>query len=280
MARKRMTQLFPFLYPLRKAQRKFCFYTRMRLDSNRYAHIHSRQALPHQVFCAAFPLDSQGGGYGKAHNVRLAARPVDGIVIRPGETFSLWRLIRHADRHEAYCDGPCLVDGKLVNRPGGGLCLLSALLYWAFLHTPLQIIERHPHDFKAYPQPGIPLGADAAVSEGWLDLKIYNATLFTYHVALHADLFALHVSLTVDTPQMHRYTPDVCAVCQQQTGDDTFQMYDVYRVMTDVRTGRQVDRTYVLSDCYRLTCAPVPCRPRPDNRLFGNVPAEGIRAVP
>lgn len=32
VARKRLTQRFPFLLPLRRWQRKFCFYLKMRLD--------------------------------------------------------------------------------------------------------------------------------------------------------------------------------------------------------------------------------------------------------
>ena len=37
MARKRLTQLFPFLLPLRQWQRKKCCYLKMRLDKNHYA---------------------------------------------------------------------------------------------------------------------------------------------------------------------------------------------------------------------------------------------------
>ncbi|HGC6131589.1 TPA: hypothetical protein ACIZFH_003299, partial [Enterococcus faecium] len=37
MDRKRLTQRFPFLLPMRRAQRKMCFYAGMRFDGCRYA---------------------------------------------------------------------------------------------------------------------------------------------------------------------------------------------------------------------------------------------------
>ena len=37
MARKRLTQVFPFLIPLRVWQRKRCFYLKMRMDGRKYA---------------------------------------------------------------------------------------------------------------------------------------------------------------------------------------------------------------------------------------------------
>ncbi|WP_420794895.1 hypothetical protein [Desulforamulus ruminis] len=37
MKRKRITQLFPFLLPIRRVQRKIIFYTKMHMDRNRYA---------------------------------------------------------------------------------------------------------------------------------------------------------------------------------------------------------------------------------------------------
>ncbi len=37
MRRKRITQLFPFLLPVRRAQRKIIFYAKMYFDQNRYA---------------------------------------------------------------------------------------------------------------------------------------------------------------------------------------------------------------------------------------------------
>ena len=85
----------------------------------------------------------------KVHNLKLAARMLNGVVIRPGETFSFWQLVRHADREEPYRDALTLRDGAIVPEYGGGLCQHSNLLYWMFLHSPLSMVERHAHGIKA-----------------------------------------------------------------------------------------------------------------------------------
>lgn len=46
MSRKRLTQIFPFLLPLRKWQRKKFFYFKMWLDGYRYAQKKSEKTLP------------------------------------------------------------------------------------------------------------------------------------------------------------------------------------------------------------------------------------------
>ena len=50
MSRKRLTQVFPFLLPLRKWQRKKYFYFKMKFDGNRYAKKTSEKLLPNTVF--------------------------------------------------------------------------------------------------------------------------------------------------------------------------------------------------------------------------------------
>ena len=51
MTRLRLTQIAPWLLPLRKKQRLFCFYAKMRLDGRRYATELSAHPLPEQLFC-------------------------------------------------------------------------------------------------------------------------------------------------------------------------------------------------------------------------------------
>ena len=125
----------------------------------------------------------------KIHNLKLAAKTMNRLVILPGETFSFWQLVRLADCNEPYKDGLCLVDGKIRGSYGGGLCLLSDMLFWMFLHTPMMVVERHGHRSEAFPSTtkDLPCGTDAAVSEGWLDLKVCNETENTFQIVLDFD---------------------------------------------------------------------------------------------
>lgn len=195
MAKRRLTQRFPFLLPLRRWQRKQCFYLAMRFDRRHYASECDGTLLPHEVFSASQVMVNEHSGYdicyqyNKVHNLKLAAAGIHGLIIRPGETFSFWMRVRDADRYEPYRDGLVLIDGKITGSYGGGLCQLSNLLYWLFLHSPLTVDERHGHASESVPgaEGDQPFGTDATVSEGWCDLKVTNRTSHTYQISITFD---------------------------------------------------------------------------------------------
>ena len=195
MPRKRVTQIFPWLLPLRIWQRRFCFYTRMCLDGNQYAEVKADPPLPYQLFKTSCPLYNRETGFdmvyqeNKVFNLKLAAATLDRVVIRPDETFSFWKLVRYADRNIPYKDGLTVIDGKLTTASGGGMCQMSNLLFWMFLHTSLTIVERHGHDVKDFPESpsDAPMGVDATVSEGWLYLKVKNDTEISFQISISFD---------------------------------------------------------------------------------------------
>lgn len=195
MTRRRITQIFPWLLPIRRWQRRLCFYAKMQWDGAAYATCREKQELPYLLFTTSCPMYNRETGFdmvyqeNKVFNLKLAAAPLDHLLIRPGETFSFWRLVRHADRDTPYRDGLAEVNGKLTVQKGGGLCQLSNLLCWMFLHTPLTLTERHGHQVKDFPEPpsDAPLGVDATVAEGWLDLRVRNDTDITFQVVISFD---------------------------------------------------------------------------------------------
>lgn len=190
MPRKRLTQVFPGLLSLRKKQRLFCFYLGMRMDGNRYAETREKDTLPHIVYASTCPMYNPDTGFdmiyqeNKVFNIKLAAQELSRVLIRPGETFSFWHLVRWADKRVPYKDALMESDGRLKPLYGGGLCQLSNLLFWLFLHTHLTILERHGHAQKGFPEPqsDAPMGVDATVYEGWLDLKARNDTAYTFQL--------------------------------------------------------------------------------------------------
>lgn len=50
MPRKRITEVLPFLLPLRKWQRKKLFYLKMQMDGSRYAKSKAKALLPYKVY--------------------------------------------------------------------------------------------------------------------------------------------------------------------------------------------------------------------------------------
>lgn len=214
MQRKRITQRFPFLLPIRKWQRKKLFYLTMHFDGNKYARNISDKLLGWKVFETSSLMLNENSGYdmkyqyNKVHNLKLAAKTVDKIRIHPGETFSFWQLVRNADKQERYKDGLNFVGGKIVGAYGGGLCQLSDMLFWLFLHTPLTIIERHGHSVLSFPSTTeeLPCGTDATVNEGWLDLKVKNNTENTFQIKINFDEKYMYGYIYSEKEEPFQYT--------------------------------------------------------------------------
>jgi VanW like protein len=107
---------------------------------------------------------------GKAQNLRIAARRLDGIVVPAGEVFSFWRQLGKATTQRGFVAGRELREGCLVPSVGGGLCQLSNALYELALTTHCEIIERHAHS-RIVPGSAAALGRDATVFWNYLDLR-------------------------------------------------------------------------------------------------------------
>jgi vancomycin resistance protein VanW len=167
----------------------------MRLDKNRYTNSFSKTILPYKVFETISPLYNRKTGFdmvyqeNKVFNLKLAAAKLNTLIIKPGETFSFWMAIRHADKDTPYKDGLTVKDGILTTEYGGGMCQMSNVLFRMFLHTPLTILERHGHNIKEFPAPpsDAPIGIDATVSLGWIDLKVKNTTEYTFQICIAFD---------------------------------------------------------------------------------------------
>src|ERR1700736_2055138 len=77
---------------------------------------------------------------GKVHNLRVALRGLDGVVVPAGETFSFWRQVGRPSRRRGFVEGRELREGCLIPSPGGGLCQLSNALYEAAQRAGFEIV--------------------------------------------------------------------------------------------------------------------------------------------
>lgn len=116
--------------------------------------------------------------YNKIINLRLAADKLSGIIVRPGETLSFWKIVGKPTYRKGYLDGVTLSHGKVIPGCGGGLCQLSNLIYWMTLHTPMTVTERHRHGYDVFPDASRtqPFGSGATCFYPYGDLMITNTT--------------------------------------------------------------------------------------------------------
>ena len=195
MARKRLTQIFPFLLPLRIWQRNQFYRIGMRFDGNKYAKTFGEK-LDYEVCSTKTLMINENSGHdiifqkNKVDNLKIASQTINHILIYPKETFSFYYLSKNSKKYGEYKDGLILVDGKIVAKKGGGLCHLSNLLHYIFLMSPLTVTERHGHKIKSFPNPDKSslLGIDATINEGWLDLRAKNETNDIYQIDISVDV--------------------------------------------------------------------------------------------
>lgn len=124
---------------------------------NEFATTIDRETLPYTYFSHHTPLirklkdTEMWMQENKIVNLKIAVECLNGVIIRPGETFSYWKLIGNPTRRRGFKEGMVLVNGTVRPGIGGGLCQLSNLIFWMTIHTPLTVVERHRHAYDVFP---------------------------------------------------------------------------------------------------------------------------------
>lgn len=144
----------------------------------------------------------EGLAKAKRHNQQVLGEALDGVVLRPGETFSLWGLAGRPNAAAGYAEAAAIKSGRLTTDTGGATCLLSTVLYNAALLAGLEIVERWAHSVDTYGDSRyFELGRDCAIEYGYRDLRFRNG--FSYAVAVHVDVSPerVRVAIGADEPR-------------------------------------------------------------------------------
>jgi len=175
----------------------------------------------------------------KITNLRIACQYMSGIAIKPGETFSFWRLIGLPTKRKGYLDGMLLAKGQVMVGVGGGLCQLANLLHWMVLHTPLTIIERHHHGFDPFPDDGrvLPYGSGATVFYNYVDLQFRNDTPHTFQVKVWVTDKHLKGEIRCSERQEHSYSVFEREHAFVKQGDTFYRKNEIWRNVISRRTG-------------------------------------------
>lgn len=180
----------------------------------KYANTRDAKAMPYVVFFHKTLLlrklkdvDMQLQ-YNKITNLKIAVARLNSVVIKPGETFSYWKLIGKPTYKKGYLDGLILcADGSFKAGVGGGLCQLSNLIFWMTIHSPLTVVERHRHSHDVFPDVNRtqPFGTGATCSYNYLDLQIYNGTNSEFQLLLNVGEEYLTGELRSSEPCRYKY---------------------------------------------------------------------------
>ena len=214
MKRKLFCEISPLTYRLSMEKEILKRHIWDFLRRNRFAKERTETSLPILVYRHNSLIRRRLGNVdmqlqeNKATNLTLAVAHIDGLLIHPGETFSIWKLIGRTSEQRGFKEGLTIEKGKPARGIGGGLCQLSNLIHWMVLHSELTITEHHHHDgMDLFPDFGrqLPFGTGTSISYNYIDYRVKNNTLNTYQLRLKVDDEYLRGELRAVEPQPHSF---------------------------------------------------------------------------
>lgn len=244
--RKLFCELSPLTY---KISRKKCIAARKVKDffsDAKFPHDKSESPLPTLIYSHNSLIRRRLGNQNmilqenKAVNLSLATPKVNGIIIRPGETFSFWRLVGSDSKKKGYKEGLTISNSKPSKGIGGGLCQFTNLIHWMVLHSELTIVEHHHHDgFDLFPdfKRQIPFGTGTSIVYNYLDYRFVNNTDRTYQLLVWTDEEYLRGELRADFPQDKSYHIHAENEFFSEENGNVYRNGIVYKDTIDKKTG-------------------------------------------
>jgi vancomycin resistance protein YoaR len=163
-------------------------------------------------------------------NIGRAAELIDGTVLKPGETFSLNDIVGERTAANGFTEGFIISNGVFKEDLGGGVSQIATTAFNAMFFAGLEDVEHKPHSFYI---DRYPIGREATVAWGALDLRFRNDTPYGVLVA---------ASIDPSTPSSQ--------------GSVTVSMWSTEHWDISTRTGDRYNftepgtRTLTTSDCY------------------------------
>ncbi|MEO5911607.1 MAG: VanW family protein [Pelobium sp.] len=190
--RKLLSQMHPILYFLAVWARRIKRIIEWYLDGKKYAKIRIAEKLSNRIKKHQSVLLKKLGDnnvqlqINKGTNLKIAVKKLDGILIKPGETFSFCKLVGLPTKKKGYLLGMELSFGEARAGIGGGICQISNLIHWLVIHSPLTVNERYHHSFDPFPDDGrvLPFGSGATVFYNYRDYQFTNNTTYTFQINL------------------------------------------------------------------------------------------------
>ena len=118
----------------------------------------------------------------RLENVKLAAQKINGVILNPDEIFSYLSYVEPITKAAGYKVANVYANGTVTQDVGGGVCQVSSALYSALLYANLEVTKRYAHSLTvAY----VPMGMDATVASGEIDLRFKNNTNEPLKIVTH-----------------------------------------------------------------------------------------------
>lgn len=125
-----------------------------------------------------------GSSAARLKNIQTAAANFHGLLVAPGETFSMGEHMGDVSLDSGYAEALIIYNGKTIKGVGGGVCQVSTTLFRTVFYAGFPVVERHAHAYRVYYYEQRPGGSndsslsgfDATVYFPLIDFKFTNDT--------------------------------------------------------------------------------------------------------
>lgn len=186
----------------------------------------------------------------KAVNIDLACQKINGILLKPGETFSFWQTVGKVNKKNGYKEGRVIKGNKLTTGVGGGLCNLGNTIHLLVLHSPLKVTEFHKHSDALAPDEGerVPFSSGTSIRYNYIDYRFKNNTDQLVQLLLWCDGDTLCGELRSERPFPWQYklVEEDHHFCKE--GDKYYRRSMIYREILDRESGDLLEKELVLNN--------------------------------
>lgn len=91
-----------------------------------------------------------GSGASRVQNIQAAASKFHGVMVPPGDTFSMASTIGDITLDNGFAEALIIIGGQTVKGVGGGVCQVSTTLFRAAFFAGFPIVERYAHAYRVY----------------------------------------------------------------------------------------------------------------------------------
>lgn len=125
------------------------------------------ELLPNGVQTSYF----RGSSPERIQNIATAAAQFDGVLVAPGETFSMGQALGDISLDNGFTEALIIYGGRTIKGVGGGVCQVSTTLFRTVFFAGFPIVERVPHAYRVSYYEQTSGGADPTLAG--LDATVY-----------------------------------------------------------------------------------------------------------
>ena len=187
----------------------------------------------------------------KVTNIALACKKINGVIIRPGETFSFWNLVGNPSQRNGYKKGlVIMLDGSLGAGYGGGLCQMANMIHWLVLNSPLEVTTLHHHSDALFPDERrrVPFGTGTSIWYNNLDYRFRNNTDQDIQILVWIENGELCGELRSEKEFPNRYKLIEEDHHFHKEGKDYYRNSKVYKIIINRSSGEEIKRELILTN--------------------------------